>query len=89
VFRGPEDGWKLSQTIKAIGSPLLGSALQTRSDCEYFNKLGGSRLVYIFSIGDNAKDAFASNPKNTIFGAKRLLGRRMDDRDVKQALKHL
>lgn len=36
VFRGPEDEWKLSQTIKAIESPLLGSALQTRSDCEHF-----------------------------------------------------
>jgi len=43
----------------------------------------------LYSIGDNAKHAFASNPKNTIFDAKRLIGRRMDDPDVTQDLKHL
>jgi endoplasmic reticulum chaperone BiP len=42
-----------------------------------------------YSIGDSAKHAFASNPKNTIFDAKRLIGRRMDDPEVVQDLKHL
>lgn len=43
----------------------------------------------LYSVGDSAKHAFASNPKNTIFDAKRLIGRRMDDPDVTQDLKHL
>ena len=42
VFSGPEDGLKSSQTIKAIESPRLGSALQNLSDCENFRKLGDS-----------------------------------------------
>lgn len=43
----------------------------------------------VYSIGDSAKHAFASNPKNTIFDAKRLIGRRMDDLEVVQDLKYL
>jgi len=40
-------------------------------------------------VGDSAKHAFASNPKNTIFDAKRLIGRRIDDVDVTKDLKYL
>lgn len=32
--------------------------------------------------------AFQSNPQNTVFDAKRLIGRHMDDRDMKRDLKH-
>lgn len=39
-------------------------------------------------IGDAAKNQYANNPTNTIFDAKRLVGRRFDDRDVQNDMKH-
>ncbi|KAJ7128924.1 heat shock protein 70 family [Mycena crocata] len=39
-------------------------------------------------VGDSAKSAFHSNPTNTIFDAKRLIGRTMDDENMKQDIKH-
>uniref|UniRef100_A0A6P7H3S8 Heat shock cognate 71 kDa protein-like isoform X1 n=2 Tax=Diabrotica virgifera virgifera TaxID=50390 RepID=A0A6P7H3S8_DIAVI len=39
-------------------------------------------------IGDSAKDKVDINPSNTIFGAKRLIGRRFDDGAVQSDMKH-
>ncbi|XP_011297631.1 heat shock protein 70 B2-like [Fopius arisanus] len=39
-------------------------------------------------IGDAAKNQVAMNPTNTVFDAKRLIGRRYDDSKVQQDLKH-
>ncbi|CEI96810.1 Putative Heat shock protein 70 [Rhizopus microsporus] len=39
-------------------------------------------------IGDAAKNQAAMNPKNTVFDAKRLIGRRFDDPDVKADMKN-
>lgn len=39
-------------------------------------------------IGDAAKNQAAMNPRNTVFDAKRLIGRRFDDPDVKKDMKH-
>ena len=39
-------------------------------------------------IGDAAKNVAASNPKNTIFDAKRLIGRRLNDSTVVADRKH-
>ncbi|KAG8729192.1 Heat shock protein ssb1, partial [Ceratobasidium sp. 428] len=39
-------------------------------------------------IGDAAKNQAAMNPKNTVFDAKRLIGRRFDDPDVKKDMSH-
>jgi len=39
-------------------------------------------------VGDSAKNAFHSNPSNTVFDAKRLIGRRMDDSDIQRDIKH-
>jgi molecular chaperone DnaK (HSP70) len=41
-----------------------------------------------FSVGDSAKNAFHSNPENTVFDAKRLIGRKMDDQDIARDMKH-
>ncbi|CAI2170550.1 7047_t:CDS:2 [Funneliformis geosporum] len=39
-------------------------------------------------VGDAAKNQFANNPQNTIFDAKRLIGRRFSDKEVQQDIKH-
>ncbi|KAF4568329.1 ATPase with role in protein import into the ER [Pleurotus pulmonarius] len=39
-------------------------------------------------VGDAAKNAYHSNPENTVFDAKRLIGRKMDDPDIKRDMKH-
>jgi L1 cell adhesion molecule like protein len=39
-------------------------------------------------IGDAAKNSASSNPKNTVFDAKRLLGRKFGDAAVKADMKH-
>ena len=40
------------------------------------------------SVGDAAKNAFHSNPTNTVFDAKRLIGRKVDDADIAKDIKH-
>ncbi|CAH1186642.1 unnamed protein product [Phyllotreta striolata] len=39
-------------------------------------------------IGDAAKNQVAMNPSNTVFDAKRLIGRRFDDPKIQQDFKH-
>ena len=39
-------------------------------------------------IGDAAKNQVAMNPANTVFDAKRLIGRRFDDQSVQSDMKH-
>ncbi|KAH8101324.1 heat shock protein 70 family [Cristinia sonorae] len=39
-------------------------------------------------VGDSAKNAYHSNPENTVFDAKRLIGRKIDDPEVKRDQKH-
>ncbi|PHZ14344.1 heat shock protein 70 [Rhizopus microsporus ATCC 52813] len=39
-------------------------------------------------IGDAAKNQYSANPKRTVFDAKRLIGRRFDDKEVQQDMKH-
>lgn len=43
---------------------------------------------HLFSVGDSAKNAFHSNPENTVFDAKRLIGRKMDDNELARNVKH-
>jgi heat shock protein 5 len=42
----------------------------------------------LFSVGDAAKNAFHTNPENTVFDAKRLIGRKMDDPEILRDMKH-
>ncbi|VDB94226.1 unnamed protein product [Peniophora sp. CBMAI 1063] len=39
-------------------------------------------------VGDAAKNAFASNPENTVFDAKRLIGRKFDEPELQKDMKH-
>ena len=41
-----------------------------------------------YSVGDSAKNAFHSNPENTVFDAKRLIGRKFDDPEIQRDMKH-
>jgi heat shock protein 5 len=47
-----------------------------------------AKTLILFSVGDSAKNAFYSNPENTVFDAKRLIGRKMDDQDIACDVKH-
>ena len=49
------------------------------------------RLLFnwFFRIGDSAKESFYSNPRDTVFDAKRLIGRTMEELEVERDLKHL
>lgn len=40
-------------------------------------------------IGEASKSSAASNPNNTVFDAKRLIGQKYDDKKVQEDLKHL
>ena len=40
-------------------------------------------------VGDAAKSQASSNPENTVFDAKRLIGRKFEDKEVQDELKHL
>ena len=39
-------------------------------------------------VGDSARNQISSNPLNTIFDAKRLIGRKFDDPNVQSDMKH-
>jgi heat shock protein 5 len=39
-------------------------------------------------VGEAAKNQFPSNPRNTIFDAKRLIGRRMSEKEVVKDIKN-
>ncbi|KAI0341255.1 heat shock protein 70 [Trametopsis cervina] len=39
-------------------------------------------------VGDAAKNAYHSNPENTVFDAKRLIGRKIDDPEIVRDQKH-
>ncbi|KAJ2421539.1 Heat shock protein ssb1, partial [Coemansia sp. RSA 2524] len=68
----------ISAVLRASGlSPVLDS--QKNFFSAGVGEIKGQRLV-----GDAAKNQSAMNPHNTVFDAKRLIGRRFDDPAVKQ-----
>ena len=87
------DELRSSPTTRAIASLLLGYPSLMKNDCELFAVRAAesrteSLIAYLTSVGDAAKNAFHSNPENTVFDAKRLIGRKMDDPEVKRDQKH-
>ena len=60
-----------------------------KNDCESFVGHPLSQVSDVRrSVGDAAKNAFHSNPENTVFDAKRLIGRKTNDPETKRDQKH-
>ena len=58
---------------------------------EHGNRTTPSYVAFTDSdrlIGDGAKNQAAQNPKNTVFDAKRLIGRKIDDPVVQKDMQH-
>lgn len=58
---------------------------------EHGNRTTPSYVAFTESerlIGDAAKNQNSSNPKNTVFDAKRLIGRKFDDTNIQSDIQH-
>ncbi|KAI8866723.1 HSP70-domain-containing protein [Ramicandelaber brevisporus] len=66
--------WDTEQRVE-----ILQNEQGSRTTASYVAFTAEERL-----IGDAAKNQAAMNPKNTVFDAKRLIGRRFDDKDVQK-----
>ncbi|KAI0702928.1 heat shock protein 70 [Cerioporus squamosus] len=90
-----------SQTTPIIGIDLGSTyscvAVKRGSDIEIIPNDQGHRITPSWVsftedgerlVGDSAKNAFHTNPANTVFDAKRLIGRKYNDLDVQRDMKH-
>lgn len=62
---------------------IIANEQGNRTTPSYVSFMEGERL-----IGDSAKNQSAMNPSNTVFDAKRLIGRRFADESVKKDMEH-